>query len=184
MFGELGETWCGQFLAAGDWHGTLHVWDVASGQLEMSYTNYEGCIHNLPDELITAAVSERKIEIWHVKKGEKLDEFEHRGSRSTVHFSHSGTQLALANSSEIQIWTKGNNSDVHTLSTLHGHISTMDTLVFSSDEKMFAARRRGQRSFLGHQKDSPQGEKLPASHIMSTALRVVKSFPSTYMETT
>ena len=174
---------CGRFLAAGNWHGTIHVWNVESGQLEMSYTNYgesQMYPYFLPEgELITAAVSERKIEIWHVKKGEKLDEFEHRGSRSTVHFSHSGTQLALANSSEIQIWTKGNNSDVHTLSTLHGHISTMDTLVFSSDEKTLATGCWGDNVLLWdiaevNTRTIHRVRNYLQAHIMSTALRVVE----------
>ena len=162
---------CGRFLAAGNWHGTIHVWNVAGGQLEMTYTDYGDAQifpHYTPkDGLITAAVSERKIEIWHVEKGEKLDEFEHRGSRSTVHFSDSGTQLALANPSEIQIWTKGNNSDSYTLSSLHGHISTMDTLVLSIDEKTLATGCWGDNVLLwditSKHSYRPQGEKLPAS---------------------
>ena len=162
---------CGQFLAAGDWHGTIHVWNVVNEQLETRYTDYtesQMYPYFLPEgELITAAVSERKIEIWQVKKGEKLDEFEHRGSRSTVHCSDSGTQLALANSSEIQIWTKGNNSESHTLSSLHGHITTVDTLVFSTDEKMLVSASWGDNVLLWNirSKNSyhPQGEKLPAS---------------------
>ncbi|MDD9975127.1 MAG: WD40 repeat domain-containing protein [Candidatus Poribacteria bacterium] len=162
---------CEQFLAAGGWHGTIHVWDVASGQLETSYTDYgesQMYPYFLPEgELITAAVSERKIEIWHVEKGEKLDEFEHRGSRSKVHFSDSGTQLALANSCEIQIWTKGNNSDAHTLLPLHRHISTVDTLVFSADENTLASASWGDNVLLWdiRSKNSyhPQDEKLPAS---------------------
>ena len=162
---------CEQFLAVGGWHGTIHVWDVVSGQLETSYTDYgesQMYPYFLPaGELITAAVSERQIEIWHVEKGEKLDEFEHRGSRSTVHFSDSGTQLALANSCEIQIWTKGNNSDAHTLLTLHGHISTMDTLVFSANEKTLASASWGDNVLLwditSKRSYHPQSEKLPAS---------------------
>ena len=162
---------CEQFLAVGGWHGTIHVWDVVSGQLETNYTDYgesQMYPYFLPDgELITAAVSERKIEIWHVETGEKLDEFEHRGSRNAVHFSDSGTQLALANPCEIQIWTKGNNADTHTLLTLHGHISTMDTLVFSADEKTLASASWGDNVLLWdiRTKNSyhPQSEKLPAS---------------------
>ena len=77
----------------------------------------------LPEgELIAAAVSKQKVEIWDVEQEEKIDTFEHRGDNWHVCFSGDGAQLAVASSSEIQIWTKGNNSDVHTLSTLHGHI--------------------------------------------------------------
>jgi WD40 repeat protein len=65
---------CGRFLAAGDWHGTIHVWNVESGQLEMIYPEYgesQMYPYFLPEgELITATVSERKIEIWRVEKRE------------------------------------------------------------------------------------------------------------------
>ena len=160
---------CGRFLAAGSWHGAVHVWDVESGQLEMNYTDYgesQMYPHFLPEgELITAAVSERKVEIWQVEKDEKLDEFEHRGNSETVHFSDCGTQLAVASRSEIKIWTKGGNSDAHTVSTLHGHIPAMDTLVFSVDEKTLAAGLWRDNVLLwdiesGHSY-RPHGEKLP-----------------------
>ena len=160
---------CGQLLAAGDWHGTIHVWNVESGQLETTYTEYgesQMYPYFLPDgELITAAVSERKVEIWQVEKGEKLDEFEHRGNSKFVSFSDCGTQLAVASESEIKIWRKDNNSDAHTLSTLHGHIPTMDTLVFSSDEKTLAAGLWHDNVLLwdvaSKRSYRPEGEKLP-----------------------
>ena len=162
---------CGRFLAAGSWHGTIHVWDVESGQLETTYTDYgesQMYPHFLPEgELITAAVSERKVEIWHVEKGEKLDEFEHRGNSKFVQFSNCGTLLAFASESDIQIWTKDNNSDTHTLSILHGHIPTMDTLVFSSDEKTLAAGLWRDNVLLWDVKSKrsyrPQDEKLPGT---------------------
>ena len=126
------------------------------------------CIHTSCQggELITAAVSERKVEIWYVEKGEKLDEFEHRGNNNnTVRFSENGTQLAIPSESEIQIWTKDNNSDAHTLSTLHGHIPTMDTLVFSSDEKTLATGLWHDNVLLwdvaSKRSYRPEGEKLP-----------------------
>ena len=160
---------CGQLLAAGDWHGAVHVWNVESGQLETTYTEYgesQMYPYFLPEgELITAAVSERKVEIWQVEKDEKLDEFEHRGNSKFVSFSDCGTQLAVASESEIKIWRKDNNSDAHTLSTLHGHIPTMDTLVFSSDEKTLAAGLWNDNVLLwdvaSRRSYRPEGEKLP-----------------------
>ncbi len=163
----------GRFLAAGNWHGTIHVWNIESGHLETTYTDYGEAQMDpyfLPDgELITAAVSERSVEIWHVEKGEKLGEFEHRGtySHNTVHFSENGTQLAVASESEIKIWTKDSTSDAHTLSTLHGHIPTMDTLVFSADEKTLAAGLWRDNVLLwdvtSKRSYRPEGEKLPGT---------------------
>ena len=167
---------CGRFLAAGNWHGTIHVWDVVSGQLERTYADYgesQMYPYFLPEgELVTAAVSERKVEIWSMEKGEKLDEFEHRGSRyNTVRFSANGTQLAFAGESEIQIWTRSNNTESHTLSTLHGHIPTMDTLAFSADEKTLAAGLWRDNVLLWDIESRgsyrPHGEQLPGtSHVV------------------
>ncbi len=172
-WGRLCFSPCGRFLAAGGSDSKIQVWNVETGNLEETYTEDEDAqMHPYyPPEggLIAAVVfpSQSKIEIHHLEKGEKLDEFEHRGSRSTVHFSDSGTQLALANPCEIQIWTKGNNSDAHTPSTLHGHISTVDTLVFSADEKTLASASWGDNVLLWDIRSKrsyhPQSEKLPAS---------------------
>ena len=67
---------CGRFLAAGSWHGAVHVWDVESGQLEMNYTDYgesQMYPHFLPEgELITAAVSERKVGNLAGRKGREI----------------------------------------------------------------------------------------------------------------
>ena len=166
---------CGRFLAAGNWHGTIHIWDVVSEQLKGTYADYgesQMYPYFLPEgELITAAVSECKVEIWRVEKSEKLDEFEHRWSNGTVHFSDSGTQLAFAGESEIKIWTKGHNAESHTLSTLHGHIPSMDALAFSADEKTLAAGLWRDNVLLwdltSRRSDRLQGEQLPGtSHVV------------------
>ena len=163
---------CGQFLAAGNWRGEIHVWDVKSGQLETTYSGY-GESQMYPyfqpeGELITAAVSERKVEIWNVEKGEKLGEFEHRGSGyNKVRFSDNETQLAFGGESEIKIWAQGHNTEPHTLSTLHGHIPTMDTLAFSADEKTLAAGLWWDNVLLwdvaSRRSYRPENEKLPGT---------------------
>lgn len=162
---------CGRYLVAGNWHGTIHLWDITNGQLESTYSEYgdsEMHPYFLPNgELITAAISECKVEIWNVKKSEKIDEFTHRSNTGLVRFSDSGTQMALASSSEIKIWTKGNSSDTPTVSSLHGHISTMDTLVFSEDEKTLAAGFWRDNILLwdlaSKRSYRPDGENLPVT---------------------
>lgn len=162
---------CGRFLATGNWHGTIHVWDIAKEQLETTYSEYGDAQmypYYLPDsELIVGAVSDRKVEIWNVIESAKIDEFTHRGKIGIVCFSVSGIQIALATPSEIKIWTKGNNSDTHTVSTLHGHIPTMDTLVFSEDEKTLTAGFWRDNVLIWDLKSRhsyrPENEKLPGS---------------------
>ena len=129
----------GKYLAAGSAEGTMQIWDIESGQLATTHTDYgdaEMFPYYSPEAgLIAAAISKREVEVWHIDRDEKIDTFEHRGHSWHVCFSEDGAQLAVASPSEIQIWTKSSN----TLLILHGHIPTMDTLVFSDDEKTLAA---------------------------------------------
>lgn len=164
---------CGGYLAAGGRNGTIDVWNIASGQLETTSAEYGDAKiypYFIPEgELIVAAVSRRKVDIWNTGKGEKLDEFEHRGSNySRVSFSVNGKQLAVESESNIRIWTKGDNANTHTLSTLQGHISTMDTIVLSPDEKTLAAGFWRDNILLwdieSRRSYRPENEKLPRSH--------------------
>ncbi len=160
----------GQFLAAGGSEGRIHAWDVESGNLEETYTEHEDAQmfpHYTPEDgLIAAAVSESKVEVWNIGQNEKLDEFQHRGNSRIARFSESGTQLAVATASEIKVWVKGDATS-HTLSTLHGHIPTVDTLAFSEDEKTLAAGFWRDNVLLwdiaSRRSYRPHGEKLPAS---------------------
>ena len=175
-WGRLCFSPCSRFLAAGGSEGRIQVWNVETGNLEETYTENEDAQTHpyYPPEggLIAAVVfPHAKIEIQHLEKGEKLDEFEVRGNRRTVRFSANGTRLAVSGGSEIKIWTKGHNAESHTLSTLHEHIPTMDTLAFSADEKTLAAGLWRDNVLLwdltSRRSYRPQGEKLPGtSHVV------------------
>ncbi len=160
----------GRQLAAGSSDGTIWVWDLEKGRPETIHTDY-GDARMFPHYsseggLVAAAISERKVEVWNIEQNEKLDEFEHRGNNWITCFSSSGKQLAVETRSEIKIWAKAEGPS-HALLTLHGHIPTMDTLVFSPDEKTLAAGFWRDNIHLwdlaSRRSYQPHNEKLPAT---------------------
>ena len=144
---------CGRFLTTGGFKGTIQVWNVENERLERAYTEYGDAwmYPYYPPEggLIAAAVfsSQPKAEVWHLKKGEKIDTFEHQSESSFVRFSESGTQLAYIDSGEVKIWTKGRPS-AQTLPTIQGHNGTVSSLVFAPDEKTLVTAYRGRTALL------------------------------------
>ena len=161
----------GRYLAAGSSSGAIRVWDIENGQQEAVYSNHGDALifpyYSLVDGLLAAIIFTRKVEVWRVEQHEKLDEFEHRGNSRYACFSENGKQLAVASPSEIKVWVRGDNSDTHTLSTLYGHIATMDTLVFSSDGNTLAAGFWRDNVLLwdvaSRRSYRPHGEKLPGT---------------------
>ena len=137
---------CGRFLAVGCWGGTLRVWDLVTGKLEMSRTDY-GKYRMYPKylqdgKLIAAGLyqnyKQEPVEVWDIKSNEKLETIEFRTIVNCARFSDCGTRLAVASHSEIKVWTRG-QSTRNTLSTVQGHNSFVRSVVFSQDGKTLAA---------------------------------------------
>ena len=171
-FGRLCFSPCGRFLAVGGSEGRIHVWNVESGDLEETYTEYENAQmhpHYSPEAGLIAAVaspSQSKIEIWHLEKGEKIDTFGHQSEGKFVRFSENGMQLAYIDSNEIKIWTKGRPTD-QASSTIQGPTKavTVGSLVLTPDEKTIVATYSGRKAFLWDVSNQcvrhPTEEELP-----------------------
>lgn len=159
-----------RLLASGNSNGTIQVWDLESGRLQTTFADYGDAemfpYHPPEGGLIAAAVFPDMVEVWNVENNEKLDEFQHRGNSRRACFSVDAKQLAVKTESEIMIWRKEEQAP-HSLSTLHGHIGTVDSLVFSSDAKTIAAGFWRDNVLLwdveSRRSYRPQGEKLPAT---------------------
>ena len=137
---------CGRFLAVGCWGGTLRVWDLVTGKLEIArtdYGKYRMCPKYLQDgRLIVAGLyhydKQEPVEIWDIEPNEKLETIELRTNVNCARFSDCGTQLAIASHGEIKVWTYGQLT-TNTLLTLQGHRSVVQSVVFSQDGRTLAA---------------------------------------------
>ena len=170
---------CGRFFATGGSEGSINVWDVESGKLEASYTGYEDArmVPYFPTEgeLITAVVfpSQSKIEVWNLKKNEKVETLE-KGSRyNLVRFSESDTQLAYTDDGEIKFWRK-EDSAAQLLPSIKGHTRTVSSLVFAQDEKTLVATFWGWKALFWDVSRRcarhPNGEDFPISRTLHVYL--------------
>ena len=142
---------CGQYLAACNRKGTVHVWNVHNGTLEMEPTVY-GSIqvepHYMPDgTLRVAGLYENEVVIWDAAQQKKIDSFECRARvRRGACFSVDGTRFGIASESgELHVWTEGSPSMVV---SLFGHIPNADSLVFSKDGSTLVSGTRGHTGIL------------------------------------
>ncbi len=171
-WGNLCFSPCGRFLAAGSLEGKIHVWDVESGNLTASYSDYGDARMTpyYPSEggLMATMVfpSEPKIEVWDLERNEKMVTLEKGSRHSFVRFSKDDTQFAYTDDGEIKFWTK-EKPVPEVLPSIKGHTRTVSSLAYATDEKTLVAtywgwkalfwdvhRRRGQR---------PTGTDLPTS---------------------
>ena len=136
---------CGRYLTIGDSHGKIRVWELKSGNLEKTYSDFGDAklypYYTSIGNLIAARILPQKFEVWDVEKHDKIDEFGINGeyvSRHRVRFSDDGTQLAVSIPNELSLWTNETDGS-HTLTILNGHTDTADCLAFSSDGKTLAA---------------------------------------------
>jgi len=150
---------CGQCLASADVSGTLREWDIATGeQVEVasyapqeqvrvaSYTEtsqitcYYRIIpsYSLSGTLLAASRHHSTLTVWDVKRGEKLNLFEHHEPITHICFSNrkhrygegSKPVVAFASAEEINVWTLDNP---YTGVPISRYVSFPDVVSFSPD---------------------------------------------------
>lgn len=137
---------CGRFLSIGCCGGILRVWDVFTGKLEIAQIDYGKYrmypCYSLDGKLLVAALyhyhNMDSVDIWDVTNDRKLDEIEIRGRVNCARFSEGGTQLAVASGGEIKVQTL-EKPKKHIPSSIRGHTSVVESIIFSPDGKALAA---------------------------------------------
>ena len=163
---------CGRFLAAGSLEGKIHVWDVESGNLTASYSDYGDAQMKpyYPTEggLIATMVfpSEPKIEVWNLERNEKMVTLEKGSRHSFVRFSRDDTELAYTDDGEINFWKK-EKPVPELLPSIKGHTRAVSSLVYATDEKTLVATYWGWKALfwdVPHRRGQrPTGTDLPTS---------------------
>lgn len=137
---------CGHYLAVGGWSGTLRVWNISTGKLEIArtgYGKYRMYPFYLPDgQLIAAALCEsyvpEPISVLDVKNNARITELDIHGRVKLARFSESGKHLAVASESgNIKVWKI--DEHISTVSDIRRYTGIASSVSFASDGKTLAA---------------------------------------------
>ena len=99
----------GKMLAAGNYEGTMRLWDVESGQLRGSFKGHTDAIHSLAfspdDKTLLSGSADRTARLWDAVTGQELLTLKgHRSPVTRVAFAPDGKRLATAGGPELKLW--------------------------------------------------------------------------------
>lgn len=146
----------GKVLAAGDWDGTVSLWDVGSRKLLRQFRGSpHGSVHSVafsPDgKALAVARDDPVIGVWEIATGKTMHRLRgHRQSVNSVAFSPDGKTLLSGGGStskptgkeadnSIRLWNLATGKEL----CLHrGGGSVISSVAFSPDGRMFASEFR------------------------------------------
>jgi len=143
----------GETLIAGHGDGSIHLWDVPSGELIKTIKGSDTSIMGLalsPDGklLASTAILEGRVRIWDIAKGELVQELSFEDSPAlSVNFSPDGSFLAVSgaiisrkNESVKSLVTLWNTADWKKAREFESKEGSASRVVFSPDSQVIAFR--------------------------------------------
>lgn len=125
---------CSQYLAISDFNSIVQIWDLKTGMLQESYNDYSKYViklYYLDDEtLLAIELMDETIEVWNVKRREKLQTYEKQDGRIGYNWFNSRAELFIAHT-----LSKNNitSEKRHTFSTLQEPLCFPTSISFSPD---------------------------------------------------
>jgi WD40 repeat protein/serine/threonine protein kinase len=137
----------GKHLAAGDWKGTVKVWDLVNGQLVKTFSSdhqgsVQACIFSADSRRLSAATSNGIVLAWDLATGAHLASSRTRTSwHRHKAFSPDGQRLATASEweSDLKLWHLSSGQEIL---TLRGAPAEVTAVVFSANGHCLAAGYR------------------------------------------
>ncbi|MGF1580203.1 MAG: protein kinase [Gemmataceae bacterium] len=134
----------GQFLAAGDEGRLIHIWDLASGEVDLTLRGHKhwlSCLAFHKDGKTLASGSwDRTVRIWDMAQKKKpLVLRGHKHTLQAVAFNPEAPKLASVDATNtVKVWDLQNPVDPQ---TLEGNPTSVRTVSFSRDGQFLAAVR-------------------------------------------
>ncbi len=140
----------GKTIATASWEGTMRWWNAQTGENIKTFARFEknyGPIGYSPDGKTIAITDGRDISLWHAISGMYLTTLEgHKDYISGFTFSSDSKTIASgSNDGTARLWNANTGENIKTLVGHKNHASApihIDTLVFSPDGNMLAARSK------------------------------------------
>ena len=132
----------GETLAAGGDHGSVWVWDAASGGIVTTYSRHNGgviALANSPNgKYIVSGGYDYTVQIWEVITGRTIVTYRgHRGGIGAVAWSPDGRYIASASFDKtVQIWEAATG---RTVFTYRGYTSDVYAVAWSPDGQHIAS---------------------------------------------
>ncbi|MDJ0718720.1 MAG: NB-ARC domain-containing protein [Prochloraceae cyanobacterium] len=132
----------GSLLAAGDVHGSIHLWQVVHNKLLWHCKEHTNCIWSIAfssdGKMLATGSADSTVKLWDVNNGTCLNTLSgHSKKISSVAFSPDGKMLATASADfSVKLWNVSNGKCLNTLSA---HNNEVTSVVFSPDGKMLAS---------------------------------------------
>ena len=134
---------CGQFLASGNYAGTVQVWTIANWDVHQVYPSYgDYCmyvVYSSDGVLRAAGISreQRITSVWDIEQGQNLYTFS--GDVDLLLDFPKGTQICFVSDQELNVWQIGDGVQTSRHSYIT-HIPFSISLVFAMDQKTLALR--------------------------------------------
>jgi WD40 repeat protein len=174
----------GKTLASGDFHGRIHLWNVATGR-EQGQLGSEGLlwissIAYSPDgRTLAAGSADNAVRLWDTASGKELPPLRgHEGPVTSVAFSPDGKTLASGNwDSTIRWWDLASGKERN---CFKGHVGKVRSVAFCPDGQILASvgDNREQVVRLWH---LPTGKELHADEAPRKAILAVAFSPGGQM---
>ena len=130
----------GQLLAAGDFGGTIRIWDVATqkavAQLEGDTSGVYTLVFSPDGRTLASAGYHGLIKLWTVSDWTLQGTLENHGTAYSLDFSSNGKALASAAHSKVSLWAVENGEEIASLTGYPGWTYGVD---FSPDGRYLAS---------------------------------------------
>jgi WD40 repeat protein len=160
----------GRQLVSGTWDGSVHLWEVNSGQQQHCFEGNTGSVQCLAfhpqGHVLAAGFSDHKIRLWNLSMAQEILCLEgHAGGINALAFNPNGTLLVSGSEDKtVQLWDMNTGKMVR---CLEGHTSPGNSVAYSPNGKLLVSVHGWHRIHLWNMQTGKQRRCLETDEFMA-----------------